>query len=215
MTNEKARPAYYAHVRYLGLLNRESGTNEAPLRIVDGQIAVKRKGYILPVIGLDTDGYALVKIAQDGFVGSYIDASAIARTPMTAEGRFDYEALKELAPSITNPWDVAELAGLKTVGEKPSDKPKASTAKPEPTTTVAATGLRITMAKPAAEKRAPKEQHVEAPKAAPVLDMDAVIAYLASVGQEHLQQVVTGVQAMKQQAAVTGRKSTKGKGRRA
>lgn len=167
---------HYAHIRYLGLEGRVSGDNEAPLRIVNGKIGVKRRGVILPVTGLDAEGYALVNIGDK--------SAKLADTPRTAEGGYDYEALTSLYPSITDPWSVPALAGLKTRGPKPSAEPKAPAA---PKAVAKALAVDAKPAKQAAAKAEPKAQLTE----------DMVITYLAGLSPKANQALIERLVAAK------------------
>jgi hypothetical protein len=175
--------AHYAHIRYLGLNGRIAGENEAPLRLVGDTFGVKCKSFILPITGIDAEGFALVSLLDKA-------GTALAPTPKTAKGSYDYPALDKVAPAVTDPWDRPELVGLRTSGPKPQPK-----ADPQPKAAVAAAPTtRITIARPTAQPKAAAPQ----PKAEPAakgVDREAVIAYLASLGEGEFAGVLDGLKA--------------------
>ena len=136
--------AHYAAIRYLGLGGRIAGTNEAPLRICNGTLAIKRRGAILPVIDI-VDGFAVVPIDD-------VNRDKLADTPRDGEGGWDWVSLAALAPVITQPWDVDQLKAVRFKGTKEdAEKTKSSAVKPTAENTGAKrTGMAFGADKPAA-----------------------------------------------------------------
>jgi hypothetical protein len=178
--------AHYANIRYLGLNGRVKGTNQAPLRILGDSLAVKVKGFIMPVIAIE-DGHAIVDASAKA-------ETAIAQTPKTPTGSWDYAALDELAPVIAEPWDLPELKGLTFVGTR-ADATRSRSgerhpkAKPE--------GLRLS-AKPAVTKTATPKARTAAPAEPKAhVDADMAIAYLASLSGEGMAALIAKLNAAK------------------
>ena len=215
MTKTYTPSAHAVLVRYEGLKDPRTGEARiaderyVPVRLTsDGQYCIRRRGHLLPVHAIDADGAARVRIAQEGLT---TDQLAIARMPVNADGHWDFDALEGHAPVIANPWEDEVLKHAKTYGDKPVAKPKASKApkgtkapvasEPAPAPTALRVNLRNKPAEePKAQPKATKAKAAPAPApAAPQLDQQAVIAYLAGLSSADSAALIAALQAAKAQ----------------
>lgn len=189
--------AHYANIRYLGLNARIKGTNQAPLRLYGGDsLAVKVRGFIMPVIAIE-DGFAVVDASAKA-------DTALAQTPKSPSGSWDYAALDEIAPVIAEPWGVPELAGITFVGTKAEAKTDPKDRHPKAKPAALRVGTSVTKgvtAKPKASR--PAETKAE-------FGMEAAIAYLSSLSSADMGNVIAQLNALKAKPAAAKTPAKKG-----
>ena len=174
--------SHYAHVRHLGMNGRIKREAVSPLRKVGKSVGIWRKGFILPVVAIDGEGFACIDITDK--------SNALAAVPRTSSGQFDAEAVNARFPVIEDPHAFKALKGLKLVGEAATPSSPDHTSAEHMAKMRAAKAAKAAKAAPAkaepvakAEPKAPKPAAIE-------LTADAVATYLAGLNTAEQSKII-------------------------